>query len=82
MRLVTKIPSIDSCSQSYIHTLLNYMLLGAGFTPVVAAVGFLITGACYAAVTERMLARFGDVDSSYYGMSISVVMYVTWYIYC
>ena len=52
------------------------MLLGAGFPPIVAAIGFLVTGACYAIVTERMLRRYGDIDANYYGMSLSVVMYV------
>jgi hypothetical protein len=68
------LPCLPSPSQTFIHTLFNYLMIGGGMSPVQAACAFALAGVSYSVSTEHMLRLLGGVRGNLIGMVISAAM--------
>lgn len=64
----------NAATESFIHTLVTYLLKGADFSPSLALIGVAVTGFSYALLTERIIRRTGDLRASSFGMSVNIVI--------
>lgn len=59
-------------NETFIHTLFNYLLVGGGFSPLQASMGFMLAGISYFVVVENMLLYVGGVKANLVGLLVTV----------